>query len=108
MLGRGIDQILPHPNRPHLYEPHMRSARDHVSLAEAKTGPLAECVSFGYVWDDALSELERMSRAAHHQPRDGRHIQRGRMTRKGHPLPHASRQLARLERRENRLLRARE
>jgi poly-gamma-glutamate capsule biosynthesis protein CapA/YwtB (metallophosphatase superfamily) len=63
MLGRGIDQILPHPNRPHLYEPYVRSARDYVSLAEAKTGPFAECVPFGYVWGDALRELERMSPA---------------------------------------------
>ena len=26
MTGRGIDQILPHPGEPHLYEPYMRSA----------------------------------------------------------------------------------
>ena len=61
MLGRGIDQILPHPNRPHLFEPYMRSARDYMSLADAKTGPLPEHVPFGYVWGDALRELERVS-----------------------------------------------
>jgi poly-gamma-glutamate capsule biosynthesis protein CapA/YwtB (metallophosphatase superfamily) len=64
MLGRGIDQILPHPNRPHLFEPYMRSARGYVRLAEAKTGPLPKCVPFGYVWGDALLELERMCPAA--------------------------------------------
>jgi poly-gamma-glutamate capsule biosynthesis protein CapA/YwtB (metallophosphatase superfamily) len=65
MLGRGIDQILPHPNLPHLFEPYMRSARGYVRLAEAKiTGPLPECVPFSYVWGDALLELERMSPAA--------------------------------------------
>ncbi|MGF6782314.1 CapA family protein [Paraburkholderia sp. GAS334] len=65
MLGRGIDQILPHPNLPHLFEPYMRSARGYVRLAEAKiAGPLPECVPFSYVWGDALLELERMSPAA--------------------------------------------
>lgn len=53
MLGRGIDQILPHPNRPHLFESYMRSASGYVRLAEAKTGPLPECVPFSYVWGDA-------------------------------------------------------
>jgi poly-gamma-glutamate synthesis protein (capsule biosynthesis protein) len=61
MLGRGIDQILAHPNRPHLFEPYMRSAKGYMSLAEAKSGPLPECVPFDYVWGDALRELVRMS-----------------------------------------------
>ncbi|MPW22712.1 poly-gamma-glutamate biosynthesis protein [Paraburkholderia sp. CNPSo 3157] len=61
MLGRGIDQILKHPNRPHLFEPYVRSAKDYVSLAEANAGPLPERVPFDYVWGDALRELDRMN-----------------------------------------------
>lgn len=61
MLGRGIDQIMAHPNRPHLFESYVRSAKDYVSLAEARSGPLPECVPFDYVWGDALRELERVS-----------------------------------------------
>jgi poly-gamma-glutamate capsule biosynthesis protein CapA/YwtB (metallophosphatase superfamily) len=59
MLGRGIDQILKHPNRPRLFEPYVRSAKDYVSLAEAEAGPLPERVPFDYVWGDARRELER-------------------------------------------------
>src|SRR6516164_7910981 len=59
MTGRGIDQILPHPNAPALHEPSMLSARDYVRLAEAKNGPIARPVEFAYIWGDALAELER-------------------------------------------------
>lgn len=60
MTGRGIDQILPHPGQPHLFEPYVRSARDYVSLAEAVTGPVHQPADFAYVWGDALAELRRM------------------------------------------------
>jgi poly-gamma-glutamate synthesis protein (capsule biosynthesis protein) len=59
MTGRGIDQILPYPSEPHLYERYVRSASRYVALAEAKTGPLERPVGFGYVWGDALAILER-------------------------------------------------
>jgi len=59
MTGRGIDQILPHPGKPHLYEPYVRSALRYVALAEARAGPLGRPVDFGYVWGDALALLER-------------------------------------------------
>lgn len=59
MTGRGIDQILPHPSRPHLFEPYVRSATDYVELAERTTGPIKKPVDFAYVWGDALAELER-------------------------------------------------
>jgi poly-gamma-glutamate synthesis protein (capsule biosynthesis protein) len=59
MLGRGIDQVLPHPSLPHLYEPYLRSALGYVELAEAAAGPLPRPVDFGYVWGDALEELQR-------------------------------------------------
>jgi poly-gamma-glutamate capsule biosynthesis protein CapA/YwtB (metallophosphatase superfamily) len=61
MTGRGVDQILPHPSSPELYEAHVHDARDYVSLAEDAHGPIASPVRFGYVWGDALEELRRRS-----------------------------------------------
>ena len=67
MTGRGIDQILPHPSKPRIPERQVRSAIDYVKLAERATGPIERPVDFGYVWGDALIELD------HVQP-DGRII----------------------------------
>ncbi len=60
MTGRGIDQILPHPSRPHLFESYMRSALGYVRLAERLSGPIRRPVDFAYVWGDALAELDRI------------------------------------------------
>ena len=60
MTGRGIDQILPHPSKPHLFEPYVRSATDYVELAERVTGAFKKPESFAYIWGDALAELERV------------------------------------------------
>jgi poly-gamma-glutamate synthesis protein (capsule biosynthesis protein) len=60
MTGRGIDQILPHPSKPQLFEPYVRSARDYVRLAERACGAFHAPVDFSYIWGDALQELERM------------------------------------------------
>lgn len=60
MTGRGIDQILPHPSDPRLFELCTSSAVEYVKLAEATAGPLPRGVSFDYVWGDALGELERL------------------------------------------------
>lgn len=57
MTGRGIDQILPHPGDPRLYEPYMQSARGYVALAEAASGAIPRRVAFDYVWGDALDVL---------------------------------------------------
>ncbi len=57
MLGRGIDQVLPYPVPPHLFEPYVRSALGYVELAERASGALPRPVDFGYVWGDALEEL---------------------------------------------------
>jgi poly-gamma-glutamate capsule biosynthesis protein CapA/YwtB (metallophosphatase superfamily) len=38
MTGRGIDQMLPNPSEPTLYEPYMKSARGYVTLAEEING----------------------------------------------------------------------
>jgi poly-gamma-glutamate synthesis protein (capsule biosynthesis protein) len=60
MTGRGIDQVLPHPSKPHIFEPYMRSASGYVELAEQITGPFKRPVEFAYIWGDALAELDRM------------------------------------------------
>lgn len=61
MTGRGIDQVLPRPSAPVLYEPYVRNAGDYVSLAERANGPIPKPVSPSYIWGDALDELERVS-----------------------------------------------
>jgi poly-gamma-glutamate synthesis protein (capsule biosynthesis protein) len=61
MTGRGIDQILPYPSDPVLYESGMKSAREYVQLAEHLTGPITTPVDFAYIWGDALKELQRVA-----------------------------------------------
>jgi poly-gamma-glutamate synthesis protein (capsule biosynthesis protein) len=61
MTGRGVDQVLPHPSNPRIYERYAKSAVDYVQLAERKNGPIAKPVGHSYVWGDALDELERRS-----------------------------------------------
>jgi poly-gamma-glutamate capsule biosynthesis protein CapA/YwtB (metallophosphatase superfamily) len=58
MTGRGIDQALPHPVNPVLFEPYIRDARAYVDLAEAANGPIQRPLSFDYIWGEALEELE--------------------------------------------------
>lgn len=64
MTGRGIDQIMPHPSAPELYESWLTDARDYVRIAEAANGPVRRQVAFDYVWGDAVAELARMRPAA--------------------------------------------
>lgn len=64
MTGRGIDQILPHPVKPHLFEPYVRSALGYVQIAEQVSGPIKRPVDHAYIWGDALAELERIRPAA--------------------------------------------
>lgn len=59
MTGRGIDQILPNPGNPVLYESYVRDARIYVELAEMAHGPIPRPVDFAYPWGDALAELDR-------------------------------------------------
>src|SRR6266487_4713232 len=58
MTGRGIDQALPHPVNPVLYEPYVRDAREYVELAEKAHEPIPRPLSLDYIWGDALQELE--------------------------------------------------
>ena len=59
MPARGIDQILPHPGDPRLYEDYVHDARDYVALAEQRCGPIERPVDFAYPWGDALAELRQ-------------------------------------------------
>jgi poly-gamma-glutamate capsule biosynthesis protein CapA/YwtB (metallophosphatase superfamily) len=61
MTGRGIDQILPHPSDPQLYESYMTSAEGYVKLAEKVNGPIPQPADFGYPWGDALDEFRHIN-----------------------------------------------
>ena len=61
MTGRGIDQVLPYPNAPRLFEPYVKSALDYVVLAEQAHGRFPKPVEFAYIWGDVLSEFERVA-----------------------------------------------
>jgi poly-gamma-glutamate synthesis protein (capsule biosynthesis protein) len=60
MLGRGVDQILPHPGVPAIYvsQSGITDANVYVRLAERKHGTVPAVRGFDYVWGDALSEFE--------------------------------------------------
>jgi poly-gamma-glutamate capsule biosynthesis protein CapA/YwtB (metallophosphatase superfamily) len=60
MTGRGIDQILPHAGKPHLFECCVNSAADYVRLAEIRNGPIRRPVDFAYIWGDALQTMRRV------------------------------------------------
>lgn len=59
MLGRGVDQILPHPGDPTLRERSITDARDYVALAEAAHGPVPRPAGFAWPWGDALPVLDK-------------------------------------------------
>ena len=58
MTGRGIDQALPYPAKPMLFEPHIRDARAYLDRAEEAHGEIKRPVSFDYIWGEALTELD--------------------------------------------------
>ncbi len=60
MTGRGIDQVLPRPSDPRLYESYVKNATKYVELAPTVSGPFPQRVDFSYPWGDALKELERV------------------------------------------------
>lgn len=59
MTGRGIDQILPNPGHPMLFEPYVKDARRYVELAQERHGPIQSPVLPSYIWGEALAELDR-------------------------------------------------
>jgi len=60
MTGRGVDQILPHPGAARIFEDYLHSALDYVERAERVNGAIPRPVDFGYIWGDALGELDRV------------------------------------------------
>lgn len=58
MTGRGIDQVMPHPSDPRIFESYLKSALDYVSLAERENGPIPKPVDYDYIWGAAIAELE--------------------------------------------------
>jgi len=60
MTGRGIDQMLPHPGSPQLFESHMQDARGYVRLAEQTGGPIEPAGPPDYLWGHALAEIRRV------------------------------------------------
>ena len=60
MTGRGIDQVLPNPSDPRIYEPVVTDAGEYVRIAEQLNGPIPRPVEFPYIWGDALEELDRV------------------------------------------------
>jgi poly-gamma-glutamate capsule biosynthesis protein CapA/YwtB (metallophosphatase superfamily) len=58
MTGRGVDQILPHPVDPGLWEPYIHDARTYVALAERVNGPIPSPVDYFWPWGDALPLLD--------------------------------------------------
>ena len=57
MIGRGIDQILPHPCPPRLHEDYVSSALAYVEFAEAVSGRIQRPVGLDYIWGAALESL---------------------------------------------------
>ena len=58
MLGRGVDQILPHPGNPSLHERMVHDARNYVDLAVSVNGQIPQPVDWSWPWGDALQLLE--------------------------------------------------
>jgi poly-gamma-glutamate synthesis protein (capsule biosynthesis protein) len=61
MTGRGIDQVLPIPSDPQLFESYVRDARDYVSLAVEANGPIRRPADFAYIWGAALAACDRIA-----------------------------------------------
>jgi poly-gamma-glutamate synthesis protein (capsule biosynthesis protein) len=58
MTGRGVDQILPHPGDPRLWETYLQDARAYVRLAEDAHGRIPRPAGFSWPWGDALATLD--------------------------------------------------
>lgn len=59
MLGRGVDQILPHSCPPRLHEPWVTSALDYVAMAAAAQGAIPAPVGYDWVWGELAGVLRR-------------------------------------------------
>jgi poly-gamma-glutamate capsule biosynthesis protein CapA/YwtB (metallophosphatase superfamily) len=61
MTGRGVDQILPRPGDPRLWERRATDARCYVELAERSSGPVPRPVPLSWPWGDALPLLDSLA-----------------------------------------------
>ncbi|MEU6584643.1 CapA family protein [Nocardia sp. NPDC046763] len=61
MLGRGVDQIQPHPGDPLLCEPWVDDARRYVELAEKTNGSIPYPVGFDWPWGDVGPMLDQLA-----------------------------------------------
>ncbi|WP_063040134.1 CapA family protein [Nocardia grenadensis] len=61
MLGRGVDQILPHPGSPELREPWVWDARRYVELAERAHGPVPRPCGYDWVWGELPGLLDELA-----------------------------------------------
>jgi hypothetical protein len=59
MLGRGVDQILPHPGDPTLRERSVRDAQTYVALVARVNGGISRPVDWSWPWGDALEVARR-------------------------------------------------
>ena len=57
MLGRGVDQILPHPGDPTLRERSVHDAGTYVALAARVHGSVPQPVDWSWPWGDAMELL---------------------------------------------------
>ena len=81
MLGRGVDQVLPHPGDPAIFEDGAGSALDYVALAERVNGAIPRPLGFAELWGDAPAALVR-------HPVDRRIVNlETAVTRRGAPAP---------------------
>ena len=92
MTGRGIDQILPYPCNPRIFEPHVRDARKYVELAESGKRADTETRQL-QLYLGACSRHPGGDGAAgeDNQPGDEHHHERGLLEGKMDQLPDASR-----------------
>jgi len=81
MPARGIDQILPHPGDPRLYESWVSDANDYVALAERRNGPIARPQDYRQVWGVVPEVL------AHQRPHIGLVNLETAITSRGQPAP---------------------
>lgn len=61
MTGRGIDQVMPEPAGPMLYERFVHDAREYVRLAERVHGAMAPPLPTSYPWGDALGAMDGLA-----------------------------------------------
>lgn len=59
MTGRGIDQALPYPVPPVLYESWVKNAQVYLKLAAQKNGEIESPFTWDYIWGDALKAWEK-------------------------------------------------